>query len=71
MLTMINMVKSYVEAKLGQKGAAMTEYAIILGFVAVVAAVVFASGDNSTGIAAAIKNVFTKITDTLKNVGNV
>lgn len=70
MLTMINMVKSYVEAKLGQKGAAMTEYAVILGFVAVVAAVVFASG-NDAGIASAIKNVFTKITETLKTVGKV
>lgn len=71
MLTMINMVKSYVEAKLGQKGAAMTEYAIILGFVAVVAAVVFASSDSSTGISSAITGLFTKVVKEMKTIGGL
>lgn len=70
MLTMINMVKSYVEAKLGQKGAAMTEYAIILGFVAVVAAVVFAS-DSSNGISSAITGLFSKVVSEMKTIGGL
>lgn len=70
MLTMINMVKSYVEAKLGQKGAAMTEYAIILGFVAVVAAVVFAS-NGSTGISSAITGLFSKVVNEMKTIGGL
>ena len=57
MLTMLSMVKTFVESKLGKRGAAMTEYAIILGFVAIVAVFSQSDGTFSAGLQKIFKNV--------------
>ena len=50
MLTQIKNAKFYLKAKLGQRGAEMVEYAIVLAGIAAVAAVVYStSGDTATG----------------------
>ena len=45
MLTQIKNVRFYLQAKLGQRGAEMVEYAIVLACVAAVGAAVYALGD--------------------------
>lgn len=63
MLTMLSMVKTFVESKLGKRGAAMTEYAIILGFVAIVALFIFS--DNGS-FSTALKNLFQSVNTALE-----
>ena len=52
-------LKGYVEAKLGQRGAAIVEYALLLAFVSIIAAALLGSDSNS--ITTAITGVITKI----------
>lgn len=57
---MLNRIREWMNAKIGQHGAAMTEYAIILAFVAAVAAVVFDSTNVASGLGGAIKTAINK-----------
>lgn len=45
---MLSVVKSYIEVKLGERGAEMVEYAIVLACIAAVG-VIFYSYSNATG----------------------
>lgn len=65
MLLQVQNFRLWMKSKLGQRGAAMTEYAIILAFVAAVAAVVFSSKDVSAGLGGAIKTAINKAIDQL------
>lgn len=58
MLTQIKNARFYLQAKLGQRGAEMVEYAIVLACIAAVAAVVY----TSTGTGA---NTLKSVLDTL------
>lgn len=44
MLTQIKNARFYLQAKLGQRGAEMVEYAIVLACIAAVAAVIYGTG---------------------------
>lgn len=60
---MIEMLK-YLKARyMDEKAQGIVEYALILAFVVVIAAGLF----GSTGIEQSIKNVFTSVTQLLKN----
>ena len=48
MLLQIKNFHFWMQAKMGQRGAALVEYAVLLAFVAIVAAA-FISGDNTNG----------------------
>lgn len=56
-------LKAYVEAKLGQRGAAIVEYAMLLAFVAIVAAAFLGEGD---GIVGKIANIVSNINGLLE-----
>lgn len=58
---MVTYVKTMLGAKLGQKGALFVEYALILAFILVVAAVFL----NDTGISGSIKSIFGQTKTTL------
>lgn len=58
-------MKKFTEKYLGKKGQGMVEYALIIAFVVGIAATVFGSG---TGLDSAIKNTFTKATETLNSL---
>lgn len=60
---MVTYVKTMLGAKLGQKGALFVEYALILAFILVVAAVFI--GDSS--LADSIKKIFTGTQDVVDN----
>lgn len=49
MLTQIKNAKFYLQAKLGQRGAEMVEYAIVLACIAAIAAVYYSTGSDATG----------------------
>ena len=54
MLTQIQNFRFYLRAKFGERGVAMTEYAILLAFVAAVGVAFINSGNLSTAITGAI-----------------
>lgn len=60
---MVTYVKTMLGAKLGQKGALFVEYALILAFILVVAAVFL----TDTGISGSITRIFNHTSDTLNN----
>lgn len=71
MLTQIKNAKFYLQAKLGQRGAEMVEYAIVLACVAAVAAVYYnSSGDASSTLSGAIKTLWTKVSGNVDKVAN-
>ena len=61
MLLQIKNFRFWMKAKMGQRGAALVEYAVLLAFVAVIAAA-FIGGDGS--ISASIKTI-------IKNIGTL
>ena len=61
MLLQVKNFRFWMQAKMGQRGAALVEYAVLLAFVAVIAAA-FIGGDNS--ISASIKTI-------IKNIGTL
>lgn len=74
MLLQIKNFHFWMQAKMGQRGAALVEYAVLLAFVAIVAAA-FISGDKTNGtIATNAEAIVNKINDLLstaaKNSGS-
>lgn len=62
MLTQIKNARFYLQAKLGQRGAEMVEYAIVLACIAAVAAVVYTtSGDANTTLIGVLKKLWQKV----------
>ena len=56
---MVNQIKNarfYLQAKLGQRGAEMVEYAIVLACIAAVAAVVYGTSGEGTGTLKGVLN---------------
>ena len=56
MMTQIQNLRFYMRAKFGERGVAMTEYAILLAFVAAVGVAFINSGDLSKAITGAISS---------------
>ena len=63
MLLQVQNFRLWMQAKMGERGAALVEYAILLAFVAVVAIAFI--GDGSTGLSNKIESIITKIKDVL------
>ena len=63
MLLQIKNFRFWMQAKMGERGAALVEYAILLAFVAVVAIAFI--GDGSTGLSNKIESIITKIKNVL------
>ena len=63
MLLQIKNFRFWMKAKMGQRGAALVEYAILLAFVAVIAAA-FIGGDTGS-ISASIKTIIKNISKLL------
>ena len=63
MMTQIQNVRFYMRAKFGERGVAMTEYAILLAFVAAVAAAFISDNGLKASITGAITSAKSAITD--------
>ena len=62
MLTQIKNARFYLQAKLGQRGAEMAEYAIVLACIAAVAAVIYtAEGEANTTLVGVLKKLWQKV----------
>lgn len=69
MLTQIKNAKFYLQAKLGQRGAEMVEYAIVLACIAAVAAVTYnSSGDANNTLAGALHNLWAKVSTEITKI---
>ena len=60
MLLQIKNFRLWMQAQMGQRGAAITEYVVLLAFVCVIGYALL--GSDSTGLSASIGNVITKVT---------
>ena len=70
MLTQIKNAKIYLQAKLGQRGAEMVEYAIVLACVAAVGVYFYsASGGASTGLNTILTNLWSSISGNATTAG--
>lgn len=63
MMTQIQNFRFYMRAKFGERGVAMTEYAILLAFVAAVAAAFISDNGLKASITGAITSAKSAITD--------
>ena len=65
MLTQIKNVKFYLQAKLGQRGAEMVEYAIVLACIAAVGVYFYSkdSGAATTGLNAVLTKLWKSVSD--------
>lgn len=63
MLLQVKNFRFWLKAKMGQRGAALVEYAILLAFVAVVATAFL--GDSNGSMAQSIRNIIDNITGKL------
>ena len=63
MMTQIQNFRFYMRAKFGERGVAMTEYAILLAFVAAVAVAFTSSNGLSGAITGSINSAKNAITD--------
>lgn len=64
-------LKAKLQEKLSEKGQGMTEYAIILAVVAIVAVAVFYGGggdDGNNGLKGTISGAYSKATNAINNV---
>ena len=68
MLLQIKNFRFWMKAKMGQRGAALVEYAILLAFVAVIAVAFMGSADSS--IAGSIQRITTKIASLLDSAAS-
>lgn len=68
MLLQIKNFRFWMRAKMGQRGAALVEYAILLAFVAVVATAFI--GDSDGSMAQSIRNIIDNITGKLDSANN-
>ena len=70
MLEQIKNAKFYLQAKLGQRGAEMVEYALVLACVCAVGAVVYALGSDASAegtLRGVINKLWTSIGDSTKS----
>lgn len=68
MLTQIKNAKLFLQAKLGQRGAEMVEYAIVLACIAAVGVYFYASGDQGTasnGLKGTLNTLWQQVTNTV------
>ena len=63
MMTHVKNLSFYLRAKFGERGVAMTEYAILLAFVAAVAAAFISDNGLKASITGAITSAKSAITD--------
>lgn len=68
MLKFIYDLKAKLQEKLSEKGQGMTEYAIILAVVAVVAVAVFYGGNDNAGLRGTIGGAYDKASDSINNI---
>ena len=72
MFTFVEELKAKLQEKLSEKGQGMTEYAIILAVVAVVAVAVFYGNDaNEAGLKGTISNAYGTANNKIDNIGNL
>lgn len=70
MFKWIEELKQKIQEKLSEKGQGMTEYAIILAVVAVVAVAVFyGGGNNDSGLKGTVSGAFDRATDAVNKAG--
>ena len=62
-------LKAKLQEKLSEKGQGMTEYAIILAVVAVVAVAVFYGHDEKGGLEGTISNAYGKANNQINSIG--
>ena len=63
MLLQVQNFRLWMQAKMGERGAALVEYAILLAFVAVIAIAFI--GNGTDGLSNKIESIITKIKDVL------
>ena len=63
MMTQIQNLRFYMRAKFGERGVAMTEYPILLAFVAAVAVAFTSTGGLSGAISGSVDSASTAITN--------
>lgn len=67
MLTQVKNVRFWMQAKLGQRGAEMVEYAIVLACIAAIGAVVYSSdGKGTTTMKGVLDALWTKVDTNVK-----
>lgn len=70
---MLSVVKSYLQVKLGERGAEMVEYAIVLACIAAVGAVVYGTTNDSAGsstLHGVLLTIWNKVTTTVNTIGS-
>ena len=67
MMTQIQNFRFYMRAKFGERGVAMTEYAILLAFVAAVAVAFISTG----GLGTSMKSAVSKANSSINAAGTV
>ena len=60
---MLSVVKSYLQVKLGERGAEMVEYAIVLACIAAVGVYFYSTGDSvaDNGLSAVLSSLWDKV----------
>ncbi|WP_293832153.1 hypothetical protein [uncultured Phascolarctobacterium sp.] len=67
MLTQIKNARFYLQAKLGQRGAEMVEYAIVLACIAAVAAIVYGTtGTGTNSLKGVLEKLWGNVADSAK-----
>lgn len=67
---MLSVVKSYLQVKLGERGAEMVEYAIVLACIAAVGVAVYSSGQTADNTLKGVLNtLWNGISATAKTAG--
>ena len=67
MLTQVRNLRFWMQAKLGQRGAEMVEYAIVLACIAAIGAVVYSSGgEGTTTMKGVLDALWTKVDTNVK-----
>ena len=70
MLTQVRNLRFWMQAKLGQRGAEMVEYAIVLACIAAVGVVFYSStGDASNSLKQILSGLWTSIADNAEKAG--
>lgn len=70
MLLQIKNFHFWMQAKMGQRGAALVEYAILLAFVAIVGTAFVSSSGSTASIATSAKKIVEDIRDLLSDAAN-
>lgn len=70
MLLQIKNLHFWMQSKMGQRGAALVEYAILLAFVAIVGTAFVSADGNTASIATSAKSIVDKIRTLLSDAAN-